>query len=292
MRTRLRRHLAIGLFVPVLSVFVAVGQADCAEEWRWPWSKDVPRINLSDYESKVFSQHGEDGVVKKIFQVIEPTTKYAVEFGAYDAIEHSNTRNLFLNEGWGGFLIEGNPVRAKNIAEAYADYPKITVLHSWVFPGNIEILFEDAGVPKDFDYLVIDIDSNDYYVWRAIQSFRPKVVMIECNRSFPPPELAVIDFHPFNYWDRTNYIGASMQSTYDLAKKKGYEMVHDMTPPSPNAFFVDKQYYDRFGIDDNSPVKMWNEPLRVLSGDEKSFPEGKKTLKVDAFEIEKRWIAR
>ena len=51
-------------------------------------------------------------------------------------------------------------------------------------------------MPKDFDFLVIDIDSNDYYVWRAIQSFRPKVVMIECNRSFPPPELAVIEYHP------------------------------------------------------------------------------------------------
>ena len=90
--------------------------------------------------------------------------------------------------------------------------------------GNIEILFEEAGVPKDLDLLVSDsdIDSNDYYVWRAIHDFRPKVVM---NAFFPPPQLMVIDYHPMNYWDGTYYIGASIQSLYELGKKKGYELI-------------------------------------------------------------------
>ena len=29
-----------------------------------------------------------------------------------------------------------------------------------MWPGNIEILFEESGVPKDLDLLVIDIDSK------------------------------------------------------------------------------------------------------------------------------------
>ena len=41
---------------------------------------------------------------------------------------------------------------------------------------------------------MIDIDSNDYYIWRAIHEFRPKVVMIEANPSFEPPALMVIDY--------------------------------------------------------------------------------------------------
>ncbi|HIF64190.1 MAG TPA: hypothetical protein EYG16_01780 [Deltaproteobacteria bacterium] len=249
----------------------------------------IERINLDDYESKVFSQHGEDGVIEQIFEIIKPTNKYAVEFGAYDGVTISNTRKLIL-DGWASFQIEGHPYRAKLLAKEYEDNPKVTTLEAWIFPGNIEILFEEAGVPKDLDFLVIDIDSNDYYVWRAIQSFRPKVVMIESNASFPPPELAVIDFHPFNYWDLTNYVGASLQSMYNLAKTKDYELIHVMRT-GPNIFFVDKQYYDLFGIEDNSPVKMARPLVRVL-GDEKSYPEEKKTLKVDAFEIEKKWIER
>ena len=38
------------------------------------------------------------------------------------------------------------------------------------------------------------------------------------HRRFPPPQLMVIDFHPMNYWDRTAYHGASLQSYYNLAE--------------------------------------------------------------------------
>jgi hypothetical protein len=61
-------------------------------------------------------------------------------------------------------------------------------LKEWVYPGNVEILFEEAGVPGDLDLLVIDIDSNDYYIWKVIHNFRSKVVMIEINPYFPPPQ--------------------------------------------------------------------------------------------------------
>lgn len=144
-------------------------------------------IDLRTAEGQVFSQFGEDGVIEKIFEIIEPTHKYVVEFGAHDGITNSNARNLVLNHGWGGFLIEGGPARAKKLHVAYSDYPAVKTLEAWVYPGNIEILFEDYGVPKDLDLLVIDIDSNDYYIWNVIHQFRPKVVMIEANPHFPPP---------------------------------------------------------------------------------------------------------
>jgi hypothetical protein len=111
---------------------------------------------------------------------------------------------------------------------------------------------------------VIDIDSNDYYVWRAIHDYRPKVVMIEANFFFPPPQLMVIDYHPMNYWDGSQYLGASPQSLYNLAKKKGYELVHHMSW-GPNLFFVDAKYFDRFGIEDNSPAKMISPKVREVS---------------------------
>ncbi|HIG70031.1 MAG: hypothetical protein ABGX04_07760 [Myxococcales bacterium] len=63
--------------------------------------------------------------------------------------------------------------------------------------------------------------------------------MIECNYAFTSPQLAVIEYHPFNDWDQSNYVGASLQSMYDLAKEKGYELIHLMRE-GPNIFFVDK----------------------------------------------------
>ena len=168
-------------------------------------------VDLREHERTVYSQFGEDGVIEKLFEIIEPTSRYCVEFGAHDGMTGSNVRNLLMNEGWSGLQIEGNEKRAENLAKNYAAYPQAKTLQAWVWPGNIEILFEEAGVPRDLDLLVIDIDSNDYYVWRAIRDYRPKVVLIEANFFFPPPQKMVIDYHPMNYWDGSHYLGASPQ---------------------------------------------------------------------------------
>ena len=151
----------------------------------------VERVDLRAAERSVFSQFGEDGVIEKIFEIIEPGPKFAIEFGAHNGVTNSNMRNLVVNHGWSTLQIEGDPKRAAELAAAYKDYPTTKTLQAWIWPGNVELLFEENGVPKDLDLLVIDIDSNDYYVWRAIRDFRPKVVMIETNRHFPPPQLMV-----------------------------------------------------------------------------------------------------
>ena len=215
-------------------------------------------VDLASHEKSVFSQGGEDGVIEKIFQLIEPTTRYAVEFGAGMGMHHSNVRNLFL-QGWSGLQIEGNPKKFERLKQNYRELPRVTNLLAWVWPGNIEHLFERAGVPRDLDLLVIDIDSNDYWVWKVIHDFRPKVVLIEYNAAFAPPERKVVAYHPMNHADSTDYYGASIQALYELGKQKGYELVY-CTKSGINLFFVDRSYYDRFGIEDNSPATLYHPP--------------------------------
>jgi hypothetical protein len=245
----------------ILLTLTAVGTALAVHGSR---SSGSGEIDLSKYEKTVYSQYGEDGVVARIFELIEPTHRFAVEFGASDGVEHNNMRRLVLEEGWGGLQIEGDPQLARALVRNYADHPRVKTLHAWVYPGNVEILFEENGVPKDFDYLVIDIDSNDYYVWRALHDFRPKLVQIEYNAAFPPPRRAVVDFHPMNFWDGTDYHGASIQSLYELGKRKGYELVYGNRAGN-NLFFVDRPYYARFGLSDNSPARFYRPPAFGLA---------------------------
>jgi hypothetical protein len=219
---------------------------------------EVAAVDLEQHERSVFSQGGEDGVIEKIFQIIEPTTRFAVEFGAGDGVQGSNVRNLFL-QGWRGFQIEGNPKHFRELQQNYGGLPQVKNLLAWVWPGNIEFLFETNGVPEDLDFLVIDIDSNDYWVWKVIHAFRPKVVQIEYNAAFAPPQRAVVEYHPMNHPDSTDYYGASIQSLYELGKRKGYELIY-CTKSGINLFFVDKIYYDRFEIADNSPAKLYRPP--------------------------------
>lgn len=215
-------------------------------------------VDLDQFENQVYSQGGEDGVIEKIFEIIEPTTHYAVEFGAADGLHGSNVRRLY-EKGWGGLQIEGNPVYFQKLVENSKTFPKVVNLNAWVWPGNIEHLFEMAGVPPDLDFLVIDIDSNDYWIWKVIHDFRPKLVQIEYNAAFAPPESAVVRYHPMNHADSTDYYGASIQALYDLGKKKGYELVH-ASRNGVNLFFVDKKYFDRFGIQNNSPEVFYRAP--------------------------------
>ena len=51
---------------------------------------------------------------------------------------------------------------------------------------HVEALFDRYAVPRDFDLLSIDIDGNDYWVWKAIERYRPRAVIVEYNVFFQP----------------------------------------------------------------------------------------------------------
>ncbi|MCG6919905.1 MAG: hypothetical protein LJF15_02300 [Acidobacteria bacterium] len=210
----------------------------------------------ANYAKTIFCQSGEDGILEKIFEVIPPTARFVIEFGAGDGVLYSNARRLIVREGWGALLIEGDEELAATLARNYVGFPGVRAVHAWVFPGNVELLFEENGVPHDLDLLVIDIDSNDYYVWRAIRDYRPKVVQIEYNGTFLPPQKVVVGFHPMLWWDKSRHFGASIQSMVDLGRRKGYELVA-ANELGANLFFVDSRYYERFNIKDNSPERLF-----------------------------------
>jgi hypothetical protein len=263
------------LWSVVLAGILATGAATAQQK----------EIDLASFERTVFSQRGEDGVLEKIFEIIEPGPKYVVEFGSGSNVNNSNSRNLTLNHGWSGLLMDGNSEAVLQAKELYKNLPRVRVEEAWIYPGNVEILFERFGVPVDLDLLVIDIDSNDYYVWRVLHGFRPKVVQIEFNANFAPPQKAVVEYHPLNYWDKSDYFGASIQSLYELGKKKGYELVY-CNKMGTNLFFVDKHYFERFGIRDNSPERLYRSPRYGLAKGGRA-PNGRGHPPWDTFEITK-----
>jgi hypothetical protein len=216
----------------------------------------VPRANLAQLEHSVFSPAGQDGVLEGVFEIIEPTHRYLVDLGASDGAAGSCSRNLIANHGWRGLLVEPSPDLAPALAERYAGQDGVRTLQADIFPGDIEILIERAEVPRDPDLLIVALQGNDWYVWRAIQDFRPKVVQIEYNAAFAPPQTMVVEYHPLNYWDGSLYFGASIQSLYELGQRKGYELVH-ADRSGTALYFVDRRYFPRFGIVNNTPVKLF-----------------------------------
>ena len=195
--------------------------------------------SLNRYESKIYSQAGEDGIIAEIFRRIGTTTKDFVEFGSGDGREN-NTVSLLTTQGWKGLWIEGDNEAVSRARQAFADYVgagKLRVDSAFITAENIETLFRDAKVSPEFDLLSVDIDRNDYYVWRGIRQFRPRVAVVEYNAIFPPDVAWVVPYDPAAWWDLTSRAGASLGALEQLGREKGYELV-GCSLSGVNAFFV------------------------------------------------------
>ena len=172
-------------------------------------------INLEDFEKKVYSQNGEDGILEKIFEVIGTTNKYYVEFGVEDGSER-NTKYLMEEFEWEGLLMDGG-----------YENNSINLKQEFITAENIVSLFEKYNVPKKVDLLSTDIDYNDLYVLNEIlkNGYEPRVIVSEYNAGLGLEDKTVV-YDPSYMWDRTNYMGASLLSFFKLLQNYGYSVVY------------------------------------------------------------------
>ena len=202
---------------------------DVRNELRILWDlrlRQRPIEDVTRYERRIDSQNGEDGILEAIFAKIGTTNKYFVEFGSGNASE-CNTVYLSRWSRWSGLWMDATNIDAQG-----------RVKQERVTADNIQGLFAKYRVPKAFDLLCIDIDGNDYWVWKAITDYDPRVVVIEYNGTIPPDVSKTIPYDPSFQWDRaTDYFGASLLALQKLGHEKGYALVGcDST--GANAFFV------------------------------------------------------
>jgi hypothetical protein len=202
---------------------------------------------LQRHEHKTYSQNGEDGIIDEIFRRIGSTNNFFVEFGVGDGLE--NNTALLLVKGWTGAWIEGDSASVAAIQTTFRRQIAEKHLHvqnAFITAENIEQLFSNAAVPLEFDLLSIDIDGNDYWVWKAIQRYSPRVVVIEYNSTFPPSMEWVKEYNPSSVWDGTMAFSASLKSLEQLGAAKGYALV-GCDFRGVNAFFVRQELLqDRF----------------------------------------------
>ena len=209
---------------------------------------DDPK-KLNRYEFQAFSQNGEDGIIKEIFTRIGLTNRYFVEFGVGNGTEN-NTAYLML-EGWSGAWIEGSPTFCADIKKGYAELilqSKLQIKESFITKDNINDLFSELKVPISPDLLSIDIDGNDYWIWKELAKYRPRVVVIEYNASVGAYAEWVMPYNAEHCWNGTqigHYFGASLKSFENLGRELGYSLV-GCNLTGANAFFVRNDLVQNF----------------------------------------------
>jgi hypothetical protein len=206
-------------------------------------------MKLNKYAKNVHSQFGEDGIIQQILSTLPNCDGWCVEFGAWDGKFLSNTCRLIEEDGYSAVLVEGNPVKFSELQKNFANFPKVFAIQKMIdFETNrLEDVLATTPIPKDFDFLSIDIDGCDYHIWQNLEKYHPKVVCIEFN---PTCGVGVEFIQERNFQVSA---GASLAALIKLGKTKGYELI---ATTRNNGFFVRQEHYSNFCIQDNSEATL------------------------------------
>ena len=137
-----------------------------------------------------------------------------------------------MDDGWDSKFIDNNP-KVKGILKRH-----MTV-------DNINNIFDNLELPFDFDLLSIDVDGNDYWLFKSLKNFEPRVVVIEFNPCHAKNLSLTIKYDENFVFNKTRYFGASFAALEKLGKEKGYKLV-DAT--GLNMIFVLDEICDEYDL--------------------------------------------
>ena len=191
-------------------------------------TKDLPEIQKTGF--RLFSQFEEDGILLYLFSLIGMTERTFIEFGSDDGI-NSNSANLYYNHDFTGLFLDGNKKALERGKYFFSKHANVNTRQpvfkqAFITAENINSLIKDAGFTGEIGLLSIDIDGNDYWVWKAIDVVSPQIVIIETHNEFGMNDI-IVPYDP-NYFypgKHPTYHGASPIAMTKLAKKKGYRLV-------------------------------------------------------------------
>ena len=218
--------------------------------------------NPQSHEFQVFSQWGEDGILQHLLQHAQIQKHVFVEFGVEDYTE-ANTRFILQNNYWSGLVLDSSQTNIEKIraSELYWKF-NLKAETAMITTENINDVLSKNGLSGEIGILSIDIDGNDYWVWKAIDVVQPAIVVCEYNSLWGAKNSVTVpysaNFQRSNEHYSNLYFGASIQALTDLAEQKGYALVAS-NKAGCNLFFVRK---DRMG--DLNPQKA--EDTYVQSG--------------------------
>jgi hypothetical protein len=205
-----------------------------------------------------YSQNGEDGILEYIFNKLNIHKGTFIEFGAWDGKHLSNTFNLFL-KNWDGIYIESDPSRYTTLVHNFKDFRNrvdcVNARVGYSNTDNLDILIETHSKKRSFDFVSIDVDGLDYFIFDKMKKYLPKVICIEVNSGHHPEYPHII---PEKI--AANNVGQSIKVISELARDKGYFPLCYMA----NLILVRSEYIHLFANDIRSLSDMYIEYLQSL----------------------------
>ena len=196
---------------------------------------------LSDYEWKIFSQWGEDGIIDFLVSEVSIVNKTFIEFGVENFSE-SNCRYLLMKSDWNGFVMDSSQKNIKKLKNSYYFWKyDLQTFVAFININNINELLIKSGFDRDLGILSIDIDGNDYHILNKIDCFDPRIIICEFNPLFGNDRKITVPYDPKFYRTKKHYSnlywGASINALRSLLTKQDYTLV-GTGMQGGNAYFI------------------------------------------------------
>ncbi len=222
----------------------------------------VSELAARKFSKGEYSQGGQDGILAEIFRHL-PTANvppFCVEFGFNaDSLaggSGANVARLVLKEGWRALLLDGKH-----------ENTSINLHREFLTAANINEVFARHGVPSEPDYVSIDLDTTDLWIFRSLlPHYRAAVFSVEYNSHFPLGAAITFPDDPAERWERDRGYGASLEALTLVAEENGYSLV--AVEPWLDAFFVRNDLID----DGSGAIAPPLEHFRDCTGMVKNVP--------------------
>jgi hypothetical protein len=199
-----------------------------------------PPARLSDLSFDIFTYHGEDGIIAYLIHLLKDVPPVFVDAGAGNCIV-GNCSTLAFHFGWKGIFIDEDIKQIETGKRFYRhqmrDGEGINFIANIITPQNINSLISSTGIEGDIGLLSIDIDGNDYWIWKAVDIVRPRIVVVEAKVEFGEGSWIVPYGKKNSRTIDRSYNGASVEAFRKLGEKKGYKLV-GANKQGYNLFFV------------------------------------------------------
>jgi hypothetical protein len=213
------------------------------------------QTRLFDYREVGYSQSGEQGIILRIMDVLRVKRRLCCEFGAWDGIHLSNTRQL-MEAGWRGLMIEADQGRFQDLLKTYPVGSNATCVCAFVTTGEDSLakIAAGAGFNDRFDLVSIDVDGLDFEIFQSLREFKqlPSVVVVvvhTCHR-FDDENRVPIEI-------AKNNVGQPLGLFLKAAELMGYRLVSFI---GTNAFFIhrDAGHFDDLPTLTGEEVQLQN----------------------------------
>ena len=183
--------------------------------------KWIQGLNRRKFGHGSYSQSYQDELLKIVFENIGTVNKvpFCIEFGfnSQELVGGSgcNVAELVLNDGWDYLLFDGDNQN-----------PSINLHRHFLTSENICALFQSYKVPKEPEYISIDVDSTDLWLFKALlKEYRAMVFSVEYNANYPLDKAITFPDNTDEHWEGDRGYGASLKALTVVASEQGYSLL-------------------------------------------------------------------